>query len=68
MVQAAKVTDEYGNKLPTAKVLEFVDANLRLKAASQDGMDALTSGQNMAMFDKTFSSQDYKGPVRRSLR
>lgn len=61
MAQAAKVTDEYGNKLPLDKMNEFVDANLRLKASSQDSIDAITSGQNMAMFDKMFTSQDYKG-------
>jgi len=61
MAQAAKVTDQYGNKLPTDKVNEFVDSNLRLKASSQGGIDALTSGRDMAMFTKMFSSQDYAG-------
>jgi hypothetical protein len=61
MAQASKVTDEYGNKLPTSKIDEFVEANLRLKASSQDSIDALTSGQNMAMLSKMYSSTDYKG-------
>lgn len=61
MAQGAKITDEFGNKLPISKVNEFVDASLRLKASSQDSVDALASGQHMAMIDKMFSSQDYKG-------
>lgn len=61
MAQGSKITDQYGNKLPIDKVNEFVDANLRLKASSQDSVDALTSGQHMAMLDKMFSSTDYKG-------
>ena len=61
MAQAAKITDQYGAKLPVDKVNEFVDANLRLKASSQDSMDAISSGQSMAMLDKMFSSTDYKG-------
>src|SRR6266702_1069751 len=61
MAQASKVTDEFGNKLPVGKVNEFVEANLRLKASSQDTIDALTSGQHMAMLNKMYSSTDYKG-------
>lgn len=57
--QAARFVDDFGNKLPTDKVNEYVDTVVRLGKVSTDALAPTDIGQRLDVFEKLFGQTNF---------
>jgi hypothetical protein len=57
--QGARFVDDFGNKLPTDKVNEYVDTMVRLSKVSTDALSATDIGQRVDVFEKLFGQTNF---------
>jgi len=57
--QGARFVDDFGNKLPTDKVNEYVDTMARLAKVSTDALSATDAGQRVDVFEKLFGQTNF---------